>query len=95
MTREILVNVNTDETRVALVENGSVVEFYLERPTSQKIVGNIYLGKVINVLPGMQAAFVDIGEEKNAFLYVDDASLPPEMQEEKESKPKGKSRKTI
>ncbi|MGB4327085.1 MAG: Rne/Rng family ribonuclease [Bacillota bacterium] len=95
MTREILVNVNTDETRVALVEDGSVVEFYLERPTSQKIVGNIYLGKVINVLPGMQAAFVDIGEEKNAFLYVDDASLPPEMQEEKESKPKGKSRKTI
>ena len=59
-------------------------------------MGNIYLGKVINgVSFGMQAAFVDIGEEKNAFLYVDDASLPPEMQEEKESKPKGKSRKTI
>jgi ribonuclease G len=80
MNREILINANSDETRAALVEDGSVVEFYMERPTSQKTAGNIYLGKVINVLPGMQAAFIDIGQEKNAFLYVDDAFLPPELQ---------------
>ncbi|HHT85659.1 MAG: Rne/Rng family ribonuclease [Bacillota bacterium] len=78
MTREILISANTDETRVALVEDGSVVEFYVEKPSSQKTAGNVYLGKVINVLPGMQAAFVDIGQEKNAFLYVDDAFLPGE-----------------
>jgi len=80
MNREILVGANRDETRVALIENGSLVEFYVERPTSQKTVGSIFLGKVVNVLPGMQAAFVDIGEEKNAFLHVNDASLPPELQ---------------
>jgi len=95
MNREILVNVNPDETRVALVEDGSVVEFYLERPTSHKTVGNIYLGKVTNVLPGMQAAFVDIGEDKNAFLYVDDASLPPELQGERAHKPTGRRKRTI
>jgi len=78
MTREILISANTDETRVALVEDGSVVEFYVEKPTSQKTAGNVYLGKVVNVLSGMQAAFVDIGQEKNAFLYVDDAFLPRE-----------------
>ncbi|HHX10713.1 MAG TPA: Rne/Rng family ribonuclease [Firmicutes bacterium] len=78
MSREILISANTDETRVALVENGSVVEFYVEKPNSQKTAGSVYLGKVINVLPGMQAAFVDIGQEKNAFLYVDDAFLPDE-----------------
>lgn len=78
MSREILISANTDETRVAVVENGSVVEFYVEKPNSQKTAGNVYLGKVINVLPGMQAAFVDIGQEKNAFLYVDDAFLPGE-----------------
>ncbi len=80
MSREILINANADETRAALVEHGSVVEFYVEKPNSQKIAGNVYLGKVMNVLPGMQAAFVDIGQEKNAFLYVDDAFLPPEFQ---------------
>jgi len=74
--REIIVNVENDETRVALVEDGELVELYLERPISQRVVGNVYLGKVENVLPGMQAAFVNIGLERNAFLYVDDA-MPP------------------
>ncbi len=81
VNKEILVNANQDETRVAVVEDGAVVEYYSERPTSQKIAGSIFLGKVINVLPGMQAAFVDIGEEKNAFLYVDDALLPPNLED--------------
>ena len=96
VNREILVSAAKDETRVALVEDGSVVEFYIERPSSQKIAGSIFLGKVTNVLPGMQAAFVDIGEEKNAFLYVDDAILPPNL-EDADAPPevKGRRRRTI
>jgi ribonuclease G len=78
--REILVNVNRDENRVALIENGTVVEYYSEKPNSHMDAGSIFLGKVVNVLPGMQAAFIDIGEEKNAFLYVDDALLPPNLE---------------
>lgn len=97
MTREILVNANPDETRVAVVENGQTVEFYLERASSQKNAGSIYVGKVVNVLPGMQAAFVDIGEDKNAFLYVDDADLPPELLEAapEHFKARGKRARTI
>ncbi|MGE5580688.1 MAG: Rne/Rng family ribonuclease [Bacillota bacterium] len=92
VSREILVSAAKDETRVALVEDGAVVEFYVERPSSQKIAGSIFLGKVTNVLPGMQAAFIDIGEEKNAFLYVDDAILPPNL-EDTDAAPELKSRK--
>jgi len=92
VSREILVSAAKDETRVALVEDGAVVEFYVERPSSQKIAGSIFLGKVANVLPGMQAAFIDIGEEKNAFLYVDDAILPPNL-EDTDAAPELKSRK--
>jgi ribonuclease G len=77
--REILVSAARDETRVAVVEDGAVVEFYVERPSSQKTAGSIFLGRAMNVLPGMQAAFIDIGEDKNAFLYVDDALLPPNL----------------
>ncbi|MGB4314406.1 MAG: Rne/Rng family ribonuclease [bacterium] len=73
MKKEIVIHVCEDETWVALLEDGSLVEIYLERPLSRRIVGNIYRGRVENVLPGMQAAFVDIGLERNAFLYVDDA----------------------
>jgi len=73
LTKEILVNVDDDETRVAVLESGLLVEIYLERPPHQRVVGNIYKGKVDNILPGMEAAFVDIGLERNAFLYVDDA----------------------
>lgn len=72
MTREIIVNVDSLETRAACLEDGILVELYIERNSSRRVAGNIYKGKVINVLPGMQAAFVDIGLERNAFLYVDD-----------------------
>lgn len=68
--REILVNVDARETRIALIENGKLVELRLERV--EKVVGNVYKGRVMNVLPGMAAAFVDIGLERNAFLYVGD-----------------------
>ncbi len=72
MTKEILINIGVDETRLAILEDSVLVEFTIERPDEQRRAGNIYRGRVENVLPGMQAAFVDIGEEKNAFLYIDD-----------------------
>ncbi|QNB45063.1 Rne/Rng family ribonuclease [Thermanaerosceptrum fracticalcis] len=73
MYREILVQVAEEETKVAVLEEGQLVEIYVERALNQRLVGNIYKGVVHNVLPGMQATFVDIGLEKNAFLYVEDA----------------------
>ncbi len=72
MTKEILINIGIDETRLAILEEGVLVEYTVEHPDEQRRAGNIYRGRVENVLPGMQAAFVDIGEEKNAFLYIDD-----------------------
>ncbi|MBE0598886.1 MAG: Rne/Rng family ribonuclease [Desulfuromonadales bacterium] len=72
MTKELVINTTSHETRVALLENGHIAELYIERSRERGIVGNIYKGKVIRVLPGMQAAFVDIGLEKAAFLYVAD-----------------------
>lgn len=70
--KEILVDVNPYRTRVMLIENGVPVEFYIERREKERLVGNIYKGRVQNVLPGMFAAFIDINEEKNAFLYAGD-----------------------
>ena len=68
----LVVNSTSAETRVALVENGIITEFYLERSRDQNIVGNIYKGRVMRVLPGMQAAFVDVGHERAGFLHVSD-----------------------
>jgi ribonuclease G len=72
MAKELVINTTSHETRVALLENGHIAELYIERTRERGIVGNIYKGRVIRVLPGMQAAFVDIGLEKAAFLYVAD-----------------------
>jgi ribonuclease G len=72
MDSEIIINVTRDEIRVGLLEGGQVVEFYVERKRDASLVGNIYKGKVVKILPGMQSAFVDIGLEKAAFLYVTD-----------------------
>lgn len=72
MSTELLINVTPSESRVALVENGVLQEVQVERDGNLGIVGNIYLGKVSRVLPGMQAAFVDIGLEKAAFLHASD-----------------------
>jgi ribonuclease G len=72
MPNQIIVNVTGSETRVALMEKGALAEFYSERPGEKSVAGNIYKGKVVKVLPGMQASFVDIGLERNAFLYVSD-----------------------
>ena len=72
MPTEIIVNVTHEETRVALLENKLVTEIFIERAKDRGNTGNVYKGRVVKVLPGMQAAFVDIGLEKSAFLYVDD-----------------------
>lgn len=72
MSEEILINVTPVETRVALVENGMSQELFIERSLRRGIVGNIFCGKVVRVLPGMQAAFVDIGLEKAGFIHVND-----------------------
>ena len=75
MHKEIVIDVNPYQTRVVLLEDGSPSEIYIERRGKERLVGNIYKGKVQNVLPGMQAAFVDIGLERNAFLYAGDIVL--------------------
>lgn len=75
MNKELVVDINRFQTRVVLLENGQPTEIYIEHRGHERLVGNIYSGKVQNVLPGMQAAFVDIGLERNAFLYVGDIQI--------------------
>ncbi|MEK7234534.1 MAG: Rne/Rng family ribonuclease [Elusimicrobiota bacterium] len=70
--REVLANTNFEETRIAILENGRLSELHWERKNSQNIVGNVYKGTVENVLPGISSAFVNIGFEKNAYLYISD-----------------------
>jgi len=73
MAKELIISANAHEKKIAILENGVVTEFYVERGNeNQGIVGNIYKGRVMKVLPGMQSAFVDIGLERDAFLYVSD-----------------------
>jgi ribonuclease G len=76
INKEILVSVEVGEQRVAVLEDGVVGEVYLERPGRRSIAGNVYKGTVDNVLPGMEASFVDIGLAKNGFLYVDEIVVP-------------------
>jgi ribonuclease G len=75
MKREILINAGPRETRIAILEDGKLVELLVERPDSRRMVGDIYLGKVEAVIPGIQAAFVNIGTEKSAFLHASDLVL--------------------
>src|SRR3989344_5325144 len=72
MANELVLNVTLGETRVARLENGVVCELYIECTKEQGVVGNVYKGKVVRVLPGMQAAFIDIGLERTAFLHASD-----------------------
>src|SRR4051812_33472438 len=78
MKREILINANPRETRVAIVEDDELVELLVDRPEARRMVGDIYVGRVEAVLPGIQAAFVDIGTEKSAFLHASDLVFPGE-----------------
>lgn len=104
MTTDLLINVTREESRVALLEGGQVVELYIERKRDASIVGNIYKGKILKILPGMQSAFVDIGLEKAAFLYVSDimtdmeeyyTAFLEEVPEELESEKLGRIHKTL
>src|SRR3954453_11232339 len=79
MSNILVINASGQETRVALIEQGTIAEYYLERKNEKGIVGNIYKGRVVRVLPGMQAAFVDIGLDKAAFLYVSDVVYDPDF----------------
>jgi ribonuclease G len=76
MSDELLINVTPMECRVALIQNGTVNELFVERTVKRGLVGNIYKGKVVRVLPGMQAAFVDIGLSRTAFLHINDMIWP-------------------
>src|SRR5438128_7436996 len=72
MSREIVINATKHESRIAVLDEGQAVELWVERTRHRTIVGNIYKGRVTKVLPGMQSAFVDLGLERDAFLYVSD-----------------------
>lgn len=94
MNEEILINVTPQETRVALVQQGAVQELHVERTLSRGRVGNIYLGKVVRVLPGMQSAFIDIGLERAAFLHVADIWHPRVAGEPQQPVPHQPSRRS-
>ncbi len=87
LQRELLVNCTPQETRVAVVENGAVQELHIERASRRGLVGNIYRGKVVRVLPGMQSAFIDIGLERTAFLHVTEL-LPSALNGERGEAPR-------
>ncbi len=78
MTKEMIISSTSHETRVAILEEDQVVEIFIEREQSRGVVGNVYKGRVSKVLPGMQSAFVDLGLERDAFLYVTDVISPTE-----------------
>ena len=83
MSEELLINISPMESRVAVLDNGILGEIYIERHHKLGLVGNIYLGTVVRVLPGMQAAFVDIGQSRTAFLHVNDMQREPRPVAEK------------
>ncbi len=72
MTKEMIISSSAHETRVAILEEDQVAEIFIERERSRGVVGNLYKGRVSKVLPGMQSAFVDLGLERDGFLYVSD-----------------------
>jgi ribonuclease G len=87
MNKEMIISSTSHETRVAILEDDQVVEVFIEREQSRGVVGNIYKGRVSKVLPGMQSAFVDLGLERDAFLYVSDVISPTEEALEDEDEP--------
>lgn len=84
MKREILISATQREVRVAIIEDDQLVELLVDRPEARRMVGDIYLGRVEAVQPGIQAAFVDIGTEKSAFLHASDLVYEEEEEEEDE-----------
>ena len=94
MNKEIFINESMGETRIAIQENNQLVEVYVEKQDNHRMVGNVYKGKVENVLPGMQAAFVDIGYDLNAFLPFSEIGSDEYIIEESGGK-KGKTIKIL
>ena len=94
MNKEIFINESMGETRIAIQENNQLVEVYVEKQDNHRMVGNVYKGKVENVLPGMQAAFVDIGYDLNAFLPFSEIGSDEYIIEESGGK-KGKNNKSF
>ena len=94
MNKEIFINESMGETRIAIQENNQLVEVYVEKQDNHRMVGNVYKGKVENVLPGMQAAFVDIGYDLNAFLPFSEIGSDEYIIEERGGK-KGKNNKNF
>jgi ribonuclease G len=90
LSKQIIINALPFETRIALIEGGALTEFYIERAQEKGIVGNIYKGRIVRVLPGMQSAFVDIGLERAAFLFggdiISESDLPDFLEEDDEKK---------
>src|ERR671917_1164700 len=74
MTKEMIISSSAHETRVAILEDDQVAEIFIERERQRGVVGNLYKGRVSKVLPGMQSAFVDLGLERDGFLYVSDVA---------------------
>jgi Rne/Rng family ribonuclease len=87
MPSELVINATLPEVRVALLEDGEISDLSIEYEKNKSIVGNVYKGRIVRVLPGMQAAFVDIGLERAAFLYVGDIVYDSEEDEEEEEAP--------
>ena len=79
MTKEMIISSSAHETRVAILEDDQVAEIFIERERQRGVVGNLYKGRVSKVLPGMQSSFVDIGLERDAFLYVSEVVTPAEF----------------
>ena len=77
MKKEVLISLEANEKRVAILEDGKLEEFFIERADTNRMFGNIYKGKVKSIVPGIQAAFVDLGTKKDGFLYVADAVESP------------------
>ena len=84
MSKEMIINSNEFETRIAFLDEGRLAGFYIERTDESAVMGNIYTGRVMRVLPGMQAAFVDVGLERTAYLHVADASFDQDFFENRE-----------
>src|SRR5512145_36894 len=78
MTKEMIISSSAHETRVAILEEDQVAEIFIERERQRGVVGNLYKGRVSKVLPGMQSAFVDLGLERDGFLYVSDVTASTE-----------------
>ena len=98
MKREIIINAEKLETRVAILENGSIEEFQIEHPTEERIVGSVFRGRIQNLEEGLKAAFVDIGLKKNAFIHYwdmipEDSSRPDIEVAEKRHRSRSRKRK--